>query len=230
VLKTSGTKFNLHGPDVSSEMIANALSSNQPSKDTLAKPKWIIVNCSSCSGPFINALSGPDRIIITATKSGAEQNYARFGEYFSRSISDPKADLDHDKSVSLLEAFLLASNQTALFYESDARMASEQSLLDDNGDNRGTPAVFFQGVRPVKAPADNLKLDGLQAKRTILYSFANVTQLDEDQQTKTEAIEDKIEALRGRKKDLSEEDYYQELAKLFREINTIRSQVISKSN
>jgi len=226
--KTSASKFNLQGPDLTPEMITTAMSKGAQASDNQPQTKWIIANCSSCSGPFINALSGSDRIIITATKSGSEQNYARFGDYFSRSLSDPKADLDHDKSVSLLEAFLLASDQTASFYESDGRLASEQSLLDDNGDKRGTPAVFFQGVRPVKAPAENLKLDGLLAKRTVLYPLPDATQLDSTQRTEIEAIENKIEALRGKKKDLPEDTYYEQLENLFRDIIKVRRRESTK--
>jgi hypothetical protein len=219
--KVNASKFNLRGPDISSEMLANAISKASEASSSKAT-KWVIVNCSSCSGPFINALSGPNRIVITATKSGSEQNFARFGDYFSQALSNSKADLDHDKSISLLEAFLIASNETNSFYTSDGRLASEQSLLDDNGDKRGTPAAFFQGVRPVKAPADNLTLDGLLAKRTVLFALPNATQINTTQQVKIEEIENKIEALREKKRELSEEDYYEELEMLFREIIQVR--------
>jgi len=220
--KTDASKFNLQGPDISAEMLVNAINKASESPGNQPVSKWIIVNCSSCSGPFINALSGPNRVIATATKSGSEQNFSRFGDYFSQALSNPQADLDHDKSISLLEAFLIASNETNSFYLSDGRLASEQSLLDDNGDKRGTPAVFFQGVRPVKAPADNLKLDGLLAKRTVLFALPNATQIDPTQQVKIEEIENKIESLREKKRDLSEEDYYEQLEKLFRDIIQVR--------
>ncbi len=220
--KTGASKFNLQGPDISSEMLVNAMNKASESPGNQPATKWIIVNCSSCSGPFINALSGPNRIIITATKSGSEQNFARFGDYFSQSLSNSKADLDHDKSISLLEAFLIASNETNSFYTNDGRLASEQSLLDDNGDKRGTPASFFQGVRPVKAPADNLTLDGLLAKRTVLFALPNAAQINATQQIKIEEIENKIETLREKKKELSDDDYYEQLEKLFRDIIQVR--------
>jgi hypothetical protein len=220
--KVSASKFNLRGPDLTTEMIAAALNQEDEASNKGDKVKWIIINCSSCSGPFINALSGPNRIIITATKSGSEQNYARFGEYLSQCISDPRADLDHDKSVSLLEAFLLASDQTASFYESDGRLPSEQSLLDDNGDRRGTPAIFFQGLRPVKSPAENLALDGLRSKQTILQALPGAAPVDATLQAKIELIEEKIEALRGKKKELSEDDYYKQLEQLFRAVISIK--------
>ena len=200
-------KFNLKGPDISAEMIAKAIAS--------VKAKWLILDGSSSSGPFINALSGENRIVITGTKSGAEQNFARFGEYFSKSITDPAMDLDHDDCVSILEAFLAASNSVAQFYENEGRLASEQALLDDNGDSRGTPALFYRGARPVKAPADGLKLDGSLASRTIASSFGQPDLRSAVQRAKCEAIADQIELLRSRKKELAEEEYYLELEKLF---------------
>ena len=200
-------KFNLKGPDISAETITKAIAS--------VKARWLIMDGSSSSGPFINALSGENRIVITATKSGSEQNYARFGEYFSKSITDPSTDLDHDDCVSILEAFLAASNGVAQFYENEGRLASEQALLDDNGDSRGTPAAFYRGARPVKAPADGLKLDGSLASRMIASSFGQPDLRTGDQRAKCEAIADQIELLRSRKKELAEEEYYLELEKLF---------------
>src|SRR5687768_17002490 len=107
----------------------------------------VIVNCASGSGPFMNALSAPQRVVITATKSGQEQNFARFGDYFSSSISAPEADLDKDGQTSVLEVFLSAGHRVTEFYEQESRLATEHSLLDDTGDALGTPADWFQGVR-----------------------------------------------------------------------------------
>lgn len=79
-------KFNLRGPDVSATELAEWLQET--------KRPVVIVNCASASGPFINQLSGENRVIVTATKSGTEQNYARFGEFLSHAIASPDSDLD----------------------------------------------------------------------------------------------------------------------------------------
>jgi len=219
--ETSGARFNLRGGDVSPEMLVTAIQNS--TAESLSPTRWIIVNCSSCSGPFLKALSAPNRIIITATKTGSEQNFSRFGDYFSKAIANPEADLDHDKCVSLLEAFLIAGKNTEKFYKDGGRLASEQALLDDNGDKRGTPATFFQGIRPLKAPSDNLELDGIQAKRIVLAAFDEADALSESQRIEVELIENKIETLRNRKMELSTDDYYRELELLFREIARARS-------
>ncbi len=139
-------RFNLRGPDVSAGELAEWL---KPFERPLA-----IINCASASGPFINSLSGPNRVIVTATKSGFEHNFARFGDYLSQAMADPKADLDKDKQTSLLEAFLLASAGAREFYASESRLATEHALLDDNGDALGTAADWFKGIRAVKSARD----------------------------------------------------------------------------
>ena len=139
-------KFNLHGPDVTAEELATWL---EPLPMPLA-----VINTASASGPFVNRLSGRNRVIVTATKSGFEHNYARFGDYLSQAITDPEADLDKDEQVSLLEAFLAASSRTNEFYQQDARLVSEHALIDDNGDGLGTPADWFRGYRAVRTAKD----------------------------------------------------------------------------
>ena len=68
----------------------------------------------------------------------------------SEAIADPAADLDKDGQTSLLEAWLAAAQRTADFYKNEERLATEHSLLDDNGDGLGTPPDWFQGVRVVQ--------------------------------------------------------------------------------
>ena len=47
-------------------------------------------------------VGAPGRIVITATKSGFELNFARFGKYLAAAIAEPRADLDKDGQTSLL--------------------------------------------------------------------------------------------------------------------------------
>ncbi|MFO0952797.1 MAG: hypothetical protein U0835_16935 [Isosphaeraceae bacterium] len=39
----------------------------------------MVIDGTSANGPFLNKLSGADRVVITATKSGNEMNFARLG-------------------------------------------------------------------------------------------------------------------------------------------------------
>ena len=123
----------------------------------------IIVAAFSSSGAWLDPLKAPNRVILTATRSGSEENFSRLGQYLPGSFTDPTADLDQDGQVSLLEAWLISARKTAEFYSGEGRLATEHSLLEDNGDGRGTPPDWFQGVRAVKKSKDNALPDGLRA-------------------------------------------------------------------
>lgn len=210
----NASKFNLRGADITSTSLGKAIEQ--------AGGRWVIVNCSSCSAPFLQSLSGPDHVVVTATKSGAEQNLSRFGNYFSQAISDPTADLDHDQAISVLEAFLMASGRVAAFYRDEDRLATEQALLDDNGDKRGTPAAFFRGIRPVKAAANGLELDGRLASRLGLCQLVEENLSEESQQARLQ-LEEEIENLRLRKTELPTEEYYQRLEELLLSLAKLHS-------
>ena len=199
-------RFNLRGPDLSATDLAMWL---QPFKRPLA-----IIDTSSSSAPFLNKLSGPNRVVITATRSGHEQNFARFGQYFAEALTDPGADLDKDDQVSLLEAFLSASRRTAEFYKVEARLATEHALLDDNGDGLGTPADWFHGLRATKRAKENAALDGPLARQFILIPSTTEKSLSPDQRAQADSIEKAISKLRDRKSQMTEDEYYQELETL----------------
>jgi hypothetical protein len=192
-------KFNMRGPDVSADELAQWLG-------PLKRPV-VIVNCASSSAPFINKLSANNRIVVTATRSGAQQNFARFGEYFSQAIASPESDLDHDDEVSVHEAFLRASNEVRQFYDAEARISTEQALIDDNGDGRGTPAKMFRGVRPVAKAKEGAALDGPRAMRiTLSPSGKQLTFTDQERKARA-AIEQQLEQIRAGKSELTETEY-----------------------
>jgi hypothetical protein len=203
-------KFNLRGPDISADDLAAAL---KPCKRPLA-----VIQCASASGPFLNALSAPGRVIITATKSGYEVNATRFGNYFARAVADPAADLDKDGQTSLLEAFLMASRQVDDFYTEAGRMATEHALLDDNGDGLGTPADWFKGVRAVKKAADGKTVDGVRAQQMFLVRSATEQELSLELRARRDELETQLSALRDRKSQMKEDDYYNQLEKLLVEM------------
>lgn len=179
-------KFNLRGPDVSAGQMKNWLAG--------FKRPVVVVNNASSSGPFINALSGPNRIIVTATKSGNEQNFARFGQYFAAALAAIDSDLDHDDAVSIREAFVRASKDVELFYETEDRIATEHALMDDNGDGLGTKADDLR--RKVLTPEQLAKLDGKQASRMTIAPVANSLNWTDDQLQRRDELEDQLDALR----------------------------------
>jgi hypothetical protein len=203
-------RFNLRGPDVSAAELAALVR-------PLTRP-MAIINCTSSSGPFLAELSGPNRVVVTATRSGSEVNFARLGDYLSASIADPKADLDKDDQTSLLEALLLAASGLKEFYAREARLATEHALVDDTGDKLGTPPDWFRGVRAVKSAKDGAALDGTLAAQWVLVPSGNEAQLGDDARTRRDELERDLAALRQKKAGLPEDEYLKLLEPLLVEL------------
>lgn len=198
--------FNLRGPDVSSTELADWL------KD-IRRP-LVVVDTTAASAPFLTALSAPNRVVVTATKSGTERNYARFGRYFAKRVIDPAADLDKDERTSLFEAYLAAARDTAEFYKSEGRIATEHPLLDDDGDGKGVRADFFERDRLVKRPAGEKGVDGDLARRLAFKPSAADALLTPAQLTERDELEAELAALRSRKAETPENEYFAELERL----------------
>ena len=211
-------RFNLRGPDVSASDFAGWIKPvNRP---------LILVNTASSSAPFISALSGKDRVIVTATRSGSEQNFARFGEFLSLNIGSHEADLDKDGQTSVLEAFLVSARQVADFYKTEGRLATEHPLLDDNGDRLGTPPDWFRGIRPVKRASDGSP-DGYRAHQFHLVLGELEKRIPAKLRQQRDTLELEIYRLRDRKKELPENKYYIELEEILRKISQIYEQADS---
>ncbi len=199
-------KFNLRGPDLGVETLAGWL---KPFRRPL-----VIVHGGSASGPFLTGLSAPGRVVITATRSGEEQNYARFGAVFAATVADPTADLDRDGQTSLFEAFLATARRVEEFYQTDSRLPTEHALLDDNGDRRGTPANWFRGLRPTRQAEDGAAVDGLRAHQVHLVRAPGERLLPPGLRQRRDELEQAIARLRDAKAAVPEEEYYRQLETL----------------
>ena len=204
-------KFNLVGPDLAAKDFL-ALVSAVPAR------RIIFVNCASASGEFVKPLSGANRVVIAATRSGSEQNATVFAEHFVTALVEPSADADKNNRVSILEAFNYASKVTADWYKSKDRLASEHAILDDNGD----------GVGHEEAKEG----DGAIAKTTYLDSNAMAVAgndsdlarlLSEKQKT-----EEAIERLKARKDEMKPDEYERELERLLVDLATVSQSIKAK--
>ena len=210
-------KFNLRGSDISARELARWLT-------PLQRP-LVVIDATSSSAPFLKELSAPGRIVITATKSGFEQNYARFGQYLAEAIIDPKADLDKDGQTSLLEAFLSASHSVQQFYAGAGRLATEHALLDDNGDALGTPADWFRGIRPVQKAGEGASRDGYHAHQLHLLHSPTEAAMPPELRARRDQLELQVMELRDARTSLAEDEYFSKLESLLREIAQIYSQI-----
>lgn len=210
------SKFNLRGADLTATALAIELQA--------FKRPITVINAASASAPFMQRLAGPGRVIVTSTRSGFEQNYARFGTYFAEAIGEAAADLDKDGQTSLLEAFLSASHRVEEFYKAEGRLATEHALIDDNGDGLGTAPNWFRGVRAVRKAREGAEPDGTRAHQFHLVRSEAERNLPAEARARRDAIEQKIARLREMKDKLFIEVYYNELEALMLELALIYDQ------
>src|SRR5579871_4503173 len=123
-------KFNIPGPDITAAELSTLL-------DHVPASRQLIVNTTSCSGGSIESLRKPNRIVISATKTGTEKNATVFARYWAEALRDPAADADMNEAVSALEAFHYAQRKTTEFFDTQKRLATEHSVLEDTGKGEG---------------------------------------------------------------------------------------------
>ncbi|MCH2208425.1 MAG: hypothetical protein MK132_21500 [Lentisphaerales bacterium] len=203
-------KLNLNGDDISANELKSALN--------LFSREIIFINTASTSAPFLSALSFPGRVIITATKNAQQIYYTKFNEFMSLAIAAPEADIDKDGQTSLLESFLSACQHTEAFYKQENRLRGEDALIDDNGDQLGSSLKHYDGLMP-KKPSE--KIDGFRAGQIHLVKSPEEAALLPKQRQTRDLLEQKLYRLRLLKSSLPEDDYYQKLEVILREIAAI---------
>lgn len=131
--------FNLPGPDLAPGDL-DVMLNGFPTQVVA------VVGAFPSSGPFVEGLSGEDRIVVTATKTALERNETRFGEYFVKALTAETSDLDKDGRISLLEAFQYARREVDRYYEENNLLTTEHALLDDDGDGVGSTDAGEEGT------------------------------------------------------------------------------------
>ncbi|MDZ7343740.1 MAG: hypothetical protein ONA90_04435 [candidate division KSB1 bacterium] len=209
-------KFNLEGPDLRDLDFAQLL-------DGLPAQRQVFINTTATSGPFIEKLSRPNRLVITATRSGAEHYTTMFPEYFVEAFLKPEeADLDKNGQVSLLEAFDYSRDRMVRFYESANRLRPEHPLLDDDGDGIGSETPSAIGG------------DGQLAARTYFLAHTTPTPrttLDADHPLEKEKrrLLAEIETLKARKNAMPEGDYNRKIEELFIRLAKLNRRIKSEA-
>ena len=196
------SRLSLPGPDMTPQDFAALL-------DLFPTQTIAFVNSASASGDFVEALSGPRRTIVTATRSPFERNETLFGHYFVEAFSADVADVDHDERVSVLEAFEYGRTEVARYYESENRLLTEHAVLDDNGDGEGSDepdpattdgalaALFvFDATSSLVAEVavDDPELAALYQRQRVLQDSLAVLRANREEM-ETAAYEEQLEAL-----------------------------------
>jgi hypothetical protein len=194
-------KFNLVGPDLGVSEWAELL---RP-----IPARVVFVDTASGSFPFLQKIAGPNRIVLTANDSPAQQFETVFPDFFVKAFQDDDADADKNGRVSVWEAFRYASEGVRRWFEERGQLATERALLDDSGAGVGREANAQGRDGPVAqvtylAPDRPIPETGNPAQTALLQRRA--------------ALEADLEALRARKPNMPADEYESALERLLLEI------------
>lgn len=197
-------KINLPGPDISGVELGAML-------DRIPCTRQLVVNMTSASGGSRAALEKPNRVVITATKSGNEKNATVFARFWVEALRDPGADTDKNESVSALEAFIYASRKTAEFYETQKRLATEHPTLEDTGQGDGER-------NPSPENGEGLKAAQFTLLRIGSAQVAANTPEKKALLEKRDQLEEQIDKLKYEKAAMAADDYKRQLQALLLEL------------
>lgn len=204
------TKFQIPGPDLSAAQLAGWLGEAKARRT-------ILVNATSASAGFVNALSGPDRIICSATKSVEEHNATRFMEGLLKAMEENSADMNRDERVSVLELCRQGAALTDAAYREAGLIATEHAILDDNGDGLGSRLADLAGAPTGGSEAGaelDKRLDGALAAATFVRDFNFPASVPKELVERYLAALDKVEGLKTSKAGMKEDEFYAELEPL----------------
>lgn len=185
------SRISLPGPDASAADFQKWLA-------PLAGRTVVLVNAATGSGDFRAALSGPGRVIVTATRSASERNESIFAGHIAKGLTTEAADADKDGRITVLEAFAYAKREVARAYEAKHNLLTEHAEI---GDTALARVVAF-GTAP--APTDP-RIAALVAARR--------------------ALELEVDGLRRRKAGMDSAAYERELERLLLEIATKTAEI-----
>ena len=201
-------KFNIPGPDLSGADLASLL-------DHVPASRQLVVVTTSSSGGSIEFLRRVNRVVITATKGGSEKNATVFARFWAEALRDPAADADKNEAVSALEAFHYAQRKTTEFFDTQKRLATEHSVLEDTGKGDGERDPKVENGQGKLASSFALVRLGANAaaardpnKRPLL--------------DKKEEVENAIDKLKYEKASMNAADYKKQLTALLLELARVQ--------
>ena len=204
-------KFNLQGPDITASELATLL-------DRVPAQRQLVVNTTECSGGSIEHLRRPMRIVVTATRSGTERNATVFARYWAEALREPSADTDKNEAISALEAFRFAQQKTTDFFETQKRLATEHSVLEDTG--KGTGERNPNNDNGEGKVAASFAILRLGANAAAARDPAKRPLLDRKEQ-----LEQAIDKLKFEKAAIPEAEYKRQLTQLLLELAKVQEAI-----
>jgi hypothetical protein len=190
-------RFNVPGADVTGSELEQLFA-------RLLAKKQLIVNATSSSGATIELWQRPERVVITATKSGGERTATRFAQYWLQAISTDAADVNKDEVVTAAEAFDYTNRQVAASYKSDVSLATEHARIA----GEETAAFTVARIGSSAGSSSDPEVTALLAQRG--------------------QIEQDLDGVKGRKASLSEDQYYDELEGVLVRLAQLQRQIDAK--
>lgn len=187
-------KFNIAGPDITGEDLLTAL-------DGIPAATQLVVNTSSASGATADLLAAGNRILVLATRSGAERHATRFGDYFASALADAGADTDKNGQVTVREAFDFAERRVDDFFERSGQLATEHPRLEGELADR----LVLARLQPQRPAVADSELAELVAER--------------------DAIAADLDALRLQRNDLDPDEYRSRLLPMMLELARIEDEI-----
>lgn len=177
-------KFNLVGPDLSSDEWKTLLAG--------LPGTLVVINTTGASAPFLPALAGRNRIIVTATDAPAQRYDTVYPEYLAQALGAVSTDLDKNGRTSLWELFSASSASVRQHYTQRGQLTTERAVLDDTGEGRGREPEALTGRAGALARATFL--DPVDVSATADPERAALLQ-------RQRMLEAEAERLKGRKGD-----------------------------
>jgi hypothetical protein len=193
-------KLNIMGADLTGKEYSALIDSINPGRT-------IIISSTASSGGIFETLSGKNRVLIAASRSGEKEDTV-FYEHFLTGLKGVAADADKDKKVSVWEAFRYATAGVERFYKEQTRLLTEHAGLSAAGAPQVAPSVADQDA-PVLA-----RVTALNADRAVTVADPKLQALLNERK----AIDLKIETLRLDKNLLPEAEYEKRLEELILEL------------
>lgn len=190
-------KFNIKGPDLTGDDLKRFF-------DSLGSRNRYIVLATSTSGVLLPILAGPRRVVLSATRSARERHPPLFMSFFLEGAESAEADRNKDGRVSLEEIFAYAEAGVESWYSEKSRIQTEHPVLQEPDDTVRMARFAYLSTPPERA-----------------YRSLEARELAKNRV----GLEREIEALKLRKPEMQEADYYGELQRFLVELATLNEKI-----
>lgn len=127
-------RFHLPGRDITARQLGERLG-----RAASGSPLVILLT-HTASGAFLDALAGPNRVLVAASAPGQEDNETEFPHLLAEVLSRPReADADGNGTLTVTEMARATSARVEAWYRERGLVITERAVVDGNGDGKADP-------------------------------------------------------------------------------------------